>query len=139
MRLLIGLAILVLTQFASFAEIARDSVGRPIMMFVVFTGFDRVANPETKRPEYVFYIRFPELDIPAQPLLLRRGDRVAGYIIGEIKNAGGPKTGPDDRIIPGTETTLELIHAATGEKHILTHNRVHRVPRERSDKGPSRL
>jgi hypothetical protein len=51
-------------------------------------------------------------------MVLRRGDKVAGYIISAFHNRE-PKQLPDDRIVPGTEPTLEIIHEESGEKHVL--------------------
>jgi hypothetical protein len=107
-----------------------DALARLGMMRVIFKGFEEVRNPETKRPEFVFYVSFIDLAIPKQPLVLRRGDKVAGYIIGTfIKRE--PKQAPTDGIIPGTEPTLEIIHEESGEKHVLLPERVYTVSRDR--------
>lgn len=100
------------------------------MMRVMFKGFEEVPNPETKRPETVFYISFVDIAIPKQPLVLRRGDKVAGYIIGAFIERE-PKQLPMDGIVSGTESTLEIIHEESGEKHVLEPMRHYTVPRDR--------
>jgi hypothetical protein len=99
-------------------------------MAVRFDGFEEVRNTEAGRKEFVFMLRFLDIPIPQQPLVLRRGDIVAGYTIGQFINRE-PVVLPTDGIKAGTEPTLEIIHRASGEKHVLLPMRVQVVPRDR--------
>lgn len=80
--------------------------------------------------EFVFHLTFIDIAIPKQPLVLRRGDEVAGYLIGELKNPE-PKQTANDGIVPGTETTLEITHIDSGEKHVLELGKIDTVTRDR--------
>jgi hypothetical protein len=106
-----------------------DALARLSMMRVVFKGFEEVPNPETKQKEYVFLLSFIDIAIPKQPLVLRRGDKVAGYLIGTFTKRE-PKQRPNDGVVPGTESTLEIIHVESGEKHVLEPERVYTITRD---------
>jgi hypothetical protein len=109
---------------------SSDALARLGMMRVKFQGFDEVLNPETKQKEYVFLVSFIDLAIPKQPLVLRRGDKVAGYLIGTFVKRE-PKQQPNDGIVPGTESTLEIVHVESGEKYVLEPDRMYRITRDR--------
>ena len=114
----------------TLAQQPSNAFARLGMMRVRFDGFDEVANPDTGRKESVFMIRFLDLPIPKQPLVLRRGDKVAGYMIGTFVKREPQETATDG-IVPGTLPTLELIHIDSGEKHILEPDRIYSIPRDR--------
>lgn len=115
---------------AARAQESSDALARVGMMRVMFKDFEEVPNPDTKRPELVFHLVFVDLAIPKQPMTLRRGDKVAGYIIGKfIKRE--PKQGPRDGEIPGTQPTLEIIHEESGEKYVLEPMKIYVVSRDK--------
>lgn len=123
-------ALLMCLSSTSRSQQDGAALARVGMMRVCFQGFDEVVDPETKRKEYVFQFSFIDIAIPKQPLVLRRGDRVAGYEIGTfIKRE--PRQLPADGIAPGTVSTLEIIHVESGEKHVLEPGRVYVVTRDR--------
>jgi hypothetical protein len=118
-----------ITSAADPKKDTGESLARIGMMRIRFQAFDEVTEPDTERREYVFHLNFLDIPIPKPPLVLRRGDKVAGYLIGELRNPE-PKRTPNDGIVPGTETTLEVTHIDSGKKHILELGRIYTVPRD---------
>lgn len=98
-------------------------------MRVAWNGFDEVTNPETKQKEFVFYVKFLDIPIPKQPLHLRKGDKVAGYIIGSFTKRE-PIERPNDGIVAGTDSTLELIHEESGQKYMFVPGQISVVERD---------
>lgn len=130
LRLLIPICTLLTASGTDPKTNSSETLAHIGMMRVTFKGFDEVPNPETKQKEFVFYISFIDLSIPKQPMVLRRGDKVAGYIIGAFIKREARQTA-NDGVVPGTESTLEIIHEDSGEKHVLKPMRVYTVPRDR--------
>lgn len=110
-------------------QATSDALARRGEMRILFHGFDEVTNPEMRLKEAVFLISFVDLPIPGGPLLLRRGDRVAGYTIGHFVKRE-PVILPTDGIKPGTKSTLEVIHVESGEKYVLEPDRLRVVRRD---------
>jgi hypothetical protein len=128
--LLLILSLLAFVLPASYGQQTGDALARLGMMRVMFKGFEEVLNPITKQKELVCYVSFIDLAIPKQPMVLRRGDKVAGYIMGTFNNRE-PKQTANDGIVPGTLPTLEIIQEESGEKHVLEPMRIYTVSRDR--------
>jgi len=91
-------------------------------MRAVFHSFREVQNPETKQQELVFDVNFPDLATPKQPVALRRGDKFAGYLVGEFRRRSPPswmKDGTKDAF-----SELDLIDIETGETHTLVLDKI---------------
>ncbi len=106
-----------------------DNFARVGRMRVVFKGAFETFDPETKTKAFAVSVAFLDLPIPGGPLILRVGDRVAGYEIARYIHRE-PKIGPTDGVVAGTLPTLEILHLASGERFSLEPHDVEQVPRD---------
>ncbi|MEA3210193.1 MAG: hypothetical protein QOE70_3250 [Chthoniobacter sp.] len=100
---------------AGYDKAAAEKRSHFAEMLATFVGTEEVVNPETRQKETVVHLRFDDLLIPEQPMVLHRGDEVAGYRIGEVKSAA-PKKDPAGRVVSAAGETLEIIGS---EKFVL--------------------